>query len=138
MNRRVLLQSLPAMTLTGSMTFAETHSPAAVYELRQYSVYPGKLDDLLARFRDHTIAIFNRHNIRSIAYWTVLEPVADGPSLVYILAHESREAAKTNWAAFQADPEWVKVKADSEAHGLIVSKVQSTFMKLTDFSPSTP
>lgn len=134
-SRRALLVSLPALALSGNAVLAAETSPDMVYELRQYSVHPGKLDDLLARFRDHTISIFKRHGMRSVAYWTVINPEPDAPALVYILAHESREAADKNWAAFRADPDWIKAKADSEAHGEIVSKVQSTFMKLTDFSP---
>ncbi len=136
MERRTLLQSLPLLALTPRISFAEADSPYTVYELRQYSAVPGKLDELLARFRNHTMAIFSRHGIRSVAYWTVIDPAPDAPSLVYILAHESREAADKNWAAFHADPDWIKVKADSEANGPLVSRVQSTFMKLADFSPS--
>ncbi len=135
MDRRTLLQTLPALAVSGKMAFAEASSPDAVYELRQYTPVPGKLDELLARFRDHTIAIFNRHNMRSLAYWAVIDPAPDTPGLVYILVHPSREEADKNWAAFHADPEWIKVKADSEAHGPLVVRTQSTWMKPTDFSP---
>jgi hypothetical protein len=135
MNRRTLLQSLPLLAATGDVVLAQDASPEEVYELRQYTPYPGRLDEVLARFRNHTIRIFNRHDLRSVAYWTVIDPAPDTPGLVYILAHPSRAAAQKNWDTFHADPEWIKVKADSEAHGPIVSKVQSTFMKLTDFSP---
>jgi hypothetical protein len=135
MDRRTLLQSLPALALTQTVALAGTRSPDAVYELRQYTVNPGKLDDLLARFRNHTIRIFDRHDMRSVAYWTAIDPAPDAPALIYILEHSSRETADRNWAAFRADPDWIKAKADSEANGPIVSKAQSTFMKLTDFSP---
>jgi hypothetical protein len=135
MDRRTLLQSLPLLALAGEMAFAQNTTTKTVYELRQYSVYPGKLDALLVRFRNHTIRIFDRHEIRSVAYWTAIDPPPDSPALIYILAHPSREAADKNWSAFRADPDWIKVKADSEAGGQIVSKVQSTFMKRTDFSP---
>jgi len=133
MNRRTLLQSLSAVALAGH---AGLSAAAPVYELRQYSVNPGKLDDLLARFRNHAIPLFARHGMRSVAYWTVLDPAPDAPALVYILAHESREAADKSWAAFRADPDWIKAKADSEANGALVSRAQSTFMKMTDFSPA--
>jgi hypothetical protein len=136
MNRRTLLQTLPAaLALSGNLAFPEASSPDAVYELRQYTASPGKLDELLARFRNHTVAIFNRHNMRSLAYWTVIDPAPDTPGLVYILVHPSREEADKNWAAFRADPEWIKVKADSEVHGSLTVRTQSTWMKLTDFSP---
>ena len=106
-----------------------------VFELREYHTFEGKLDTLLARFRDHTIAIFNRHHMQSIAYWTPTDPPLAGKTLVYILKHPSREAATANWAAFRDDAEWKQVSAASEANGKLVEKVESTFLKLTDFSP---
>lgn len=106
-----------------------------VYELRIYHTYEGKLDDLLKRFRDHTMKLFEKHGIKNVAYWTPTDDPLKGKTLVYILAHESREAATANWKAFQADAEWQKVKDASEANGKIVEKVDSTFMTMTDFSP---
>ena len=108
---------------------------AVVYELRVYHTYEGKLDDLLARFRDHTITIFKRHGMESVAYWTPTEDPLKGKTLFYILRHPSREAATANWAAFRADPEWQKVSAASEANGKLVELTESTYLKLTDFSP---
>ena len=106
-----------------------------VYELRTYTATEGKLPNVLARFRDHTRRIFDGHNMKSIGYWTPLEgPTAD-TTLVYILEHPSREEARKNWAAFSADPEWQKVKAESEAAGRIVAKAESVFLNPTDFSP---
>jgi hypothetical protein len=107
----------------------------AVFELREYHTYESKLDDLLARFRNHTITIFNRHGIESVAYWTPTEDPLKGKTLFYMLKHPSREAATANWAAFHDDPEWKQVSAASEANGKLVEKVESTFLKLTDFSP---
>jgi hypothetical protein len=110
---------------------AKTH----VYELRTYTAAEGKLANVNARFRDHTRQIFDRHNMKSIGYWTPLEgPTAD-TTLIYILEHPSREEAKANWAAFNADPEWQKVKAESEAAGRIVAKTESVFLNPTDYSP---
>jgi len=106
-----------------------------VYELRTYHTFEGKLDALLARFRDHTVAIFKRHGMKSVAYWTPLDEPLAGKTLIYILEHPSREAATANWKSFREDPEWVKVQTASEANGKIVEKVESTFMALTDFSP---
>jgi hypothetical protein len=117
----------------------EAQTPATsstVFELRVYHCNEGKLPDLLARFRDHTVALFTRHGISSVAYWT---PVDDGPlkdqTLFYMLKYPSREEATTRWKAFQTDPEWVKVREASEANGKLVAKVDSTFLQLTDFSP---
>jgi hypothetical protein len=120
--------SAPAMEAQGAQ------NPA--FELRVYHANEGKLDDLLARFRNHTVALFARHGIQSIAYWV---PVDDGPlkgrTLYYILKYPSRVEAATMWKAFQTDPEWVKVRAASEANGKLVDHTDSTFLELTDFSP---
>jgi len=109
--------------------------PGVVFELRIYHAFEGKLDDLLARFRDHTMTIFKRHGIASVAYWTPTDEPLLGKTLFYMLRHPSREAATANWAAFHDDPEWKRVSAASEANGKLVEKVESTFLKLTDFSP---
>jgi hypothetical protein len=106
-----------------------------VYELRTYTCYEGKLDALKARFRDHTIEIFKHHGMESVGYWVPGDPARSRNTLIYILAHPSREAAEKHWAEFRADPEWKKVSAESEAAGKIVEKVDSVFMDPTDFSP---
>lgn len=106
-----------------------------VFELRTYTAPEGKLPELQARFRDHTIRIFNRHNMTSVGYWVPQDAPTSQNTLIYVLAHPSREAAKKNWAEFQADPEWQKVSAESQVNGRIVSKVESVFMDPTDYSP---
>lgn len=107
-----------------------------VFELRIYTANDGKLEALKARFRDHTTAIFKKHHMEVVAYWT---PQKDDPkakdTFIYILAHPSREAATKNWAEFQADPEWQKAKSESEKEGALAKKVDSTFMDPTSFSP---
>ncbi len=105
-----------------------------VFELRTYHTYPGKLDPLLARFRDHTIDIFNEHGMQSIGYWLPTDEPLKGKTLVYMLAFPSREAATKSWAAFRNDPQWKKVAAASEANGKLVEKVDSVFLEPTDFS----
>ena len=115
---------------------ARAQAPAPlVYEMRTYTATEGKLDAVNARFRDHTRRIFERHNMKSVGYWTPLEGPTAGTTLVYILEHPSREEARKNWAAFSADPEWQKVKAESEANGRIVAKAESVFLVPTDYSP---
>jgi len=105
-----------------------------VYELRLYHVEEGKMDALKARFGDHTDAIFKRHNMKSIGYWSP-EDAPDSQNLfVYILEHPSRQEAEKNWAAFQADPEWQKVKKESEADGPLVDHIDRYFMDPTSFS----
>ena len=108
-----------------------------VYELRIYTTNPGKMPDLLARFRDHTCAIFTRHGMGNVGYWLPVEP-KDGDKLYYFLKHDSREAAKASWKAFGDDPEWQSVRKASEANGAIVASVESVFLTLTDYSPAVP
>jgi hypothetical protein len=109
--------------------------PAHVFELRTYTAAPGKLEELHARFRDHTMRIFERHGMTNIGYWTPKDSPLSANTIIYVLSHESREAAKKSWAAFGADPEWQRVKAASEARGPIVTKVESMFLDATDYSP---
>ena len=103
-----------------------------VYELRTYTSNEGKLDALHARFRDHTMRLFEKHGMKNIAYWT---PVDQENTLIYVITHESQEAAKANWRAFGSDPAWREVFKASRADGALVKKVESVFMKPTDYSP---
>ena len=107
----------------------------SVFELRTYTAPEGKLGDLQKRFRDHTRRIFNNHGMKSIGYWIPQDAPLSQNTLIYILQHPSRDAAKKNWADFQADPEWQKVSAESQVNGRIVSNVVSVFMEATDYSP---
>jgi NIPSNAP len=141
MKRRTLLQSIPALALLARTASASSQATKAgsnsaeVYELRVYHTYDGKLDDLLTRFRDHTMRIFEKHGMKNIAYWTPTDDPLKGKTLFYVISHSSRDAATANWKAFNDDPEWVSVREKSEANGKIVEKVDSTFLVLTDFSP---
>jgi hypothetical protein len=105
-----------------------------VYELRLYHVVPGKLEALAARFRDHTDALFKKHGMTSIGYWQPQDAPDSRNLFIYILRHPSRDEAEKNWAAFQADPDWKKVKADSEAAGPLVEHIDRYFMDPTGFS----
>jgi hypothetical protein len=152
MSFRVALAALAVTSAVGLTTVltgvpvAAQQAPAApaaapvqasgrVFEIRTYIASAGKLDALKARFRDHTIRIFNRHNMTSIAYWQPADGSGASNTLIYILAHESREAAAKNWAAFNADPEWVKIRTESNANGNLVARVDSYFANPSDFSP---
>ncbi len=114
------------------------HAAAAdrVFELRTYTTPPGKLDALKARFRDHTIKIFEKHGMVSVGYWVPQDAPQKDNTLVYILAHPSREAAAKAWAAFGTDPDWVKAKAESEKDGRLTVQggVTSVFLDPADFS----
>ena len=126
---------LSAALLAASQRAGAKQTATTVYELRVYHAAPGKLGELLARFRDHTNKLFEKHGMKSIAYWTPLDEPEKGNMLIYILQHSSREASVANWKAFQDDPEWKRVKEESEANGKLAEKIDSTYMALTDFSP---
>ena len=107
-----------------------------VFELRTYHTPPGKMPALHARFRDHSITLLERHGMKMVGFWVPTDAdKGSADTLVYIVAHQSREAAAASWKAFGADPEWVKVKAESEKDGPLTSKVESVFMSPTDYSP---
>ena len=108
---------------------------AKVYEIRTYTTHEGRLDALNARFRNHTIKLLEKHGMKNVAYWVPVDSPLSKNTLIYILEHPSREAAKKNWEAFGKDPEWHKVRAQSEADGKIVSRVEAVFMRPTDYSP---
>ncbi len=82
------------------------------------------------------MGLFEKHGMKNVAYWTPLDDPLKGKTLIYVLAHPSREAATSNWKAFGDDPEWQKVRDASEVNGKLVDRVDSTFMVLTDFSPA--
>jgi hypothetical protein len=105
-----------------------------VFEIRTYTAEPGKLDALHSRFSDHTLEIFKKHGMHSVAYFAPLDEPSKN-TLVYILSFPSRDAAKKSWDAFRADPEWQKVQKESEANGKLVTKVDSVFAEATDYSP---
>jgi NIPSNAP len=106
-----------------------------VFELRVYHTLPGRLPALQSRFREHTLAIFKKHGMTSVGYWTPQDSPASENTLIYILAHDSRAAADKHWTEFRQDPEWMAVSKASEADGKIVEKVDSTFMVPADYSP---
>ena len=139
MNRREVLQGMGAAmmfsTASGLAAQAAGDAGGPVYELRIYHTFEGKLEPLLKRFREQETKIFERLGMHGVGYWTPDDEPLKGRTLVYMLRHKSRAAAKESWAKFSKDPEWVKLKAESEADGPIVEKHDITFMTLTDFSP---
>ncbi len=143
MSKRMLSAALPVALLmigfaAGRLTSAGTVAHAQgnrVFELRTYTANEGKLPALQSRFRDHTTRLFTKHGMTNIGYWTPQDAPLSQNTLIYIIAHPSREAAKKNWAEFQADPEWQKVAAASQVDGRILSKApDSVFMDPTDYS----
>src|SRR5690348_9585565 len=135
-NRCVLsfLLGVALMLAYSKLAASDQPSPHHVYELRLYHAKEGKMDALKARFGDHTDSIFRRHNMKSIGYWSP-EDAPDSQNLfIYILEHRSRQEAEKNWVAFQADPEWQRVKAESEIGGPLVDHIDHYFMEATSFS----
>ena len=132
--KALIMLTVVALAITLVAIAAE---PAAkdsrVFELRTYYAAPGKLNDLQARFRDHTMALFEKHGMVNIGYWVPLENAEN--KLIYLLAYPSREARAKSWKEFGADPEWREVVKKSEANGRLVSKVESVFLTATDYSP---
>jgi hypothetical protein len=114
---------------------AEGQKANRVFEIRTYTTEEGKLDALLARFRDHTTKLFEKHGMTNVGYWVPQDEPKSKNTLIYVLAHESRDAARKNWDEFRNDPDWKKAQSESEAAGKIVSKAESVFADPTDFSP---
>ncbi|MGB0559825.1 MAG: NIPSNAP family protein [Pseudohongiellaceae bacterium] len=106
-----------------------------VFELRTYQATPGNLDNLHARFRDHTIRIFRKHGMEIVGFWSPTSEDERDDILVYLLAHDSQEAADASWQAFGADPEWDRVAEESNRNGQILAGVERKYMIATDYSP---
>ena len=120
--------------IIATLSFASA-SLAQVYELRTYTTNEGKLDALHARFRDHTVKLFEKHGMKNIGYWVPTDPERSKDTLIYVIEHQSKDAAQKSWGAFIADPDWQAAYKASTADGKLVSKVDSVFMEATDYSP---
>src|SRR5437588_12588494 len=106
-----LLCALIALFLSVARSSAED---TRLFELRTYYAEPGKLDDLNARFRNHTTKLFEKHGMENIGYWTPVDNKEN--KLIYMLAFPSKEARDRSWKAFGADAEWKQVAKESEAN----------------------
>jgi hypothetical protein len=134
-----ILILLAAVILISLLAFAADSSAGKdvrCYEMRTYHTPPGKLQELQARFRNHTLKLFEKHGMINIGYWVPMdkEKGADN-TLIYILAYPSREAAEKSWKAFRADPDWQAAMKASEVNGKLVEKADSVFLTATDYSP---
>jgi hypothetical protein len=129
--------SLTVMLVTnrGVAADADAESAGPVFELRTYHTNEGKLDDLHARFRDHTVGLFIKHGMTNVAYWVPTEGEGAGKTLVYLMQYPSLEARAASWKAFLSDPDWKAAYAASTAQGKLVAKVDSVFLKATEWSP---
>ncbi len=142
MDRRTMLKTTAAALPLAMAAEAQAVGVTAetVYELRIYHLNEGKLPLILNRFRTKETAIFERLGMHGVAYWTPTDEASNAEpaasTLIYMLRHPSREAARQAWAKFVVDLEWVALKAETEKDGEFVHKIESTFMKVTDFSPA--
>jgi hypothetical protein len=118
---------------TGGSAAQQEKSKERLYELRTYHVISGRMPAMLKRFREHTTELFEKHGMENVGYWTPAGKEGE-TRLIYILAHNGPEAAKKSWQGFRDDPVWQKARDASEADGKIVEKVESVFLKPTDFS----
>ena len=132
----VAIFGLGVMTgkLTQFASVAEAQSADRVFELRTYTAHPGRLAELHARFRDHTVELFERHGMTNVVYMAPQDAPLSENTLVYLLAHDSRDAAEASWAGFRSDPDWQAVAEATRRNGRLVQNVDSVFLDPTDYS----
>ncbi len=132
--KTLAVAAIAAGLFTAGYMTANAANSHRVYELRTYTSLDGRHDALMSRFRDHTIQLFEKHGMANVGYWVPQDDPMKKNTLIYVLSHASRDAAKKSWDAFRADPVWVKARDASEKDGKIVAKVESVFMDPADFS----
>jgi len=130
--KRLSLLILTALTLASA---SAAESDTRCFELRTYYAAPGKLDALHARFREHTMKIFEKHGMSNIGYWVPSDNAEN--KLIYLLAFPSRDAQRQAWKDFGGDPDWKAAQKASEVNGPLVTKVESRLLSATDYSPKT-
>jgi hypothetical protein len=133
--RAIVALSLAFVGLTLYVAKGDEKVNTRVFELRTYTAPPGKIDDLHARFRDHTLKLFEKHHMTVIGFWRPTDEQQAKRQLIYLLAFPGQEAATTSWKDFQADPEWKTVKEASEKNGPLVENIDSVYLMPTDYSP---
>ena len=105
-----------------------------IYEYRSYTVVPGRMGDLLKRFRDHTLRLFEKHDIKPVAFFTPVIAESNN-QLIWIVEFRDLAHREAAWAAFGADPEWQKALEESHREGQIVTNIENKILAPTDFSP---
>jgi hypothetical protein len=110
----------------------DAQAKSRVYELRTYTAVDGRLDLLHSRFREHIMGFFQKHGMTNVVYFKPLDAPLSQTTLIYLVSHESREAAAKSWDGFRNDPDWKKLSAET---GPLASKVESVFLTPTDYSP---
>ena len=105
-----------------------------IYELRIYPAAPGKLAPLVARFRDHTCDLFEKHGLKNVGYWRH-SIGGRNDELWYMLAFEDMAQRDEAWRSFASDPEWQRVREESERDGPLLDHIENRILAPTDFSP---
>lgn len=134
----VIIAGMALLVLAGHAALAQKEKPKVderIFELRIYHAAPGKMQALHERFRNVTSKLFVKHGMTIIGYWSPTDEKAAEKKMYYVLAYPSKAAADKAWAAFRADPDWIKAKAASEVNGTLVDKIESIYMNPTDYSP---
>ena len=130
------MKRLLAIVVPLFVCFMSSAKDTRCFELRTYTVTPGKLEALHERFRKHTLALFEKHGMESLGYWVPVDKEGKPESkVVFLLAYPSRDAREKSWQAFLGDPEWQEVFKASEAKGPLVTKVENPYLAATDYSP---
>jgi NIPSNAP len=122
------------LVLAGYVSKGDEKVDSRIFELRTYTCASGKMEALQARFRDDTLKLFEKHHMTVIGFWSPTDREQAQQKLIYLLAFPSQDAAAKSWKDFQADPDWQSVKMASEKDGKLVEKIESVYLKATDYS----
>jgi hypothetical protein len=132
-----IIESIVSIPMTASEIMPKLKpgkGDGRLFELRTYTCLPGRLPNLTARFKDHTLKLFEKQGMQNLMYFNTVEEAGAQPKLVYLLAHKNQDEAKKSWDAFRADPTWIAARDASEKDGKIVEKVESVYMTPLSFS----
>ncbi|GIT20910.1 MAG: hypothetical protein CM1200mP40_05920 [Gammaproteobacteria bacterium] len=121
--------------LGAGIFFSTSAQDEKVFELRTYKATPGNLDNLHARFRDHTTRIFRKHGMEVIGYWSPTSEEEREDTLVYLLGQTTKQQRIKLWEDFIADPEWARVAEESNRNGQILGGIERKIHVATDYSP---
>ena len=135
MRRLTTVVILGLAALAGLAVSAQGDKKPRYFEMREYIANPGKAEAMHKRFREHTCALFKKHGMDLVGFWTPAGGENAENRLIYIVAFPDAGSSDKIWKAFAEDPEWVKAKGESEKDGVLVGKVIQTFLNPTDYSP---
>lgn len=103
-------------------------TPSPITELRFYEVEPGRSADMQARYHGPLRGLFARHGIRVAGAWlSACGPKA--PLFVYLMHWPSLDARNQAWDGFYADPEWARVRTETNRGTELVERYDLNFLK---------